>query len=97
MKVARVAVCVMALGFAFSTAPAFANCVKKGAVATAESEKSAKWYALETMVQSVSWSLWPGFVANGEVAGYRIKSEKYRCQKEGAGTTCRGSAIFCKK
>ncbi|GAG30928.1 unnamed protein product, partial [marine sediment metagenome] len=32
-----------------------AKCLKKAAIATAENEKSAKWYALETMVQAVSW------------------------------------------
>jgi hypothetical protein len=30
------------------------QCLKKAAVATAGSEKSAKWYVLETLVQSVS-------------------------------------------
>lgn len=97
MKAARVALSSMALAFALSVTPASAQCVTKGAVATAESEKSAKWYALETMVQSVSWGLWPGFLANGKVEGYQIKDERYSCKSEGAGTTCRGRATFCKK
>ena len=71
-------------------------CVTKGAVATSDSEKSAKWFALETMVQSVSWGLWPGFLANGKVEGYAISNERYSCKSEG-GVTCRGQATFCKK
>lgn len=74
-----------------------AECVKKGAVATAESESSAKWYALETMVQAVSWSLWPGFLSNGKVEGYNVVNERYSCKNDGGGVTCRGTATFCKK
>ncbi|MFG3591015.1 hypothetical protein [Bradyrhizobium sp. RDI18] len=44
----------------------------KGAVATSTSADSAKWFAMETMVQNVSWGLWPGFLANGRVAGYKV-------------------------
>jgi hypothetical protein len=80
-----------------SVSAAQADCVTKGAVATAESEKSAKWYALETMVQAVSWGLWPGFLSNGKVEGYNVTNERYACKAEGAGTTCRGQATFCKK
>jgi hypothetical protein len=97
MYIARFAVLSMALAVTLSVTPVSAQCVTKGAVATAESEKSAKWYALETMVQSVSWGLWPGFLANGKVEGYQIKGERYSCTSEGAGSTCRGRATFCKK
>jgi len=84
---------VLALG-----APvAQAECVKKGAVATSGSAESAKWFALETMVQSVSWGLWPGFLANGKVAGYNIVNEKYSCKPDGGQVTCRGTATFCKQ
>lgn len=76
--------------------PASAQCVTKAAEATAGDEKSAKWFALETMVQSVSWGLWPSFVANGTVPGYTIKNQKYRCQSGGGGVSCRGQATFCK-
>ncbi len=95
MKAFRIAIWCSAL--AFSVTAAEAACVTKAAVATAESEKSAKWYALETMIQSVSWGLWPGFLANGKVEGYNITNERYSCKSEGAGTTCRGQATFCQK
>lgn len=77
------------------SAGAQAKCLKKAAVATSSDEKSAKWFALETMVQAVSWGIWPAFVANGSTPGYRIASQKYRCNKAGAGVTCRGQATFC--
>jgi hypothetical protein len=48
------------------------------------------------MVQAVSWSLWPGFLANGKVEGYRITGERYSCKKDGGAVTCRGRATFCK-
>ncbi|MEM7775708.1 MAG: hypothetical protein AAF732_08870 [Pseudomonadota bacterium] len=75
---------------------AHADCVTKGAVATSASEDSAKWFALETMVQSVSWGLWPSFVANGSTPGYKITKQRYRCSKGNFGITCRGQATFCK-
>lgn len=73
-----------------------ADCVRKGAQATAGTESQAKWFALETMVQSVSWGLWPSFVANGSTPGYKITQQRYKCTKGGFGVTCRGSATFCK-
>lgn len=73
------------------------TCVKKAAEATSTTEDSAKWFALETMVQAVSWGLWPSFVATGDVPGYKITSQKYKCDKSGMGVTCRGQATFCKK
>ena len=72
-----------------------AKCLTKAAEATAGTEKDAKWYALETMVQSVSWSLWPSFVANGSTPGWRITKQQYRCRADGVGMTCRGQATFC--
>ncbi|MEL6297911.1 MAG: hypothetical protein AAFQ45_05015 [Pseudomonadota bacterium] len=86
------AVAIMGAG----VSAAQANCVRKGAEATAGDEKSAKWFALETMVQSVSWGLWPSFVANGSTPGYRITKQRYRCSQSGLGVTCRGAATFCK-
>jgi hypothetical protein len=77
--------------------PAQAACVTKGAVATSSSADSAKWYALETMVQAVSWGLWPGFLSNGKVEGYNVTNEKYNCKPDGGAVTCRGQATFCKK
>jgi hypothetical protein len=97
MKTFRVMAPCLALLFAFGTTSASAECVTKGAVATAESAKSAKWFALETMVQAVSWGLWPGFLANGKVEGYNVTNERYNCKPDGGSTTCRGQATFCKK
>jgi hypothetical protein len=74
-----------------------AECVTKGAEATSTSESSAKWFALETMVQAVSWSLWPSYVATGDVPGYTVKNQKYKCSSGSFGVTCRGHATFCKK
>lgn len=89
----------VALGLAvsFGAGAANAQCVNKGAVATSGSASSAKWFALETMVQSVSWGLWPGFLANGKVEGYTVKNERYRCRPDGGQITCHGRATFCKK
>jgi hypothetical protein len=58
-----------------SVTTASAGCMSKAAVATAGSADSAKWYALETMVQAVSWGLWPGFVATNKVEGHVVKNE----------------------
>ncbi|CCB68146.1 MULTISPECIES: hypothetical protein [unclassified Hyphomicrobium] len=73
-----------------------AGCMTKGAVATSTSADSAKWFAMETMVQNVSWGLWPGFLANGQVAGYKVVNKKYRCSPNGSMVTCHGRATFCK-
>lgn len=74
-----------------------AGCVSKSASATAPTESSAKWFAMETMVQAVSWGLWPGWVATGDVAGYTVKNEKYKCTAATGGYTCISWAKFCKK
>ncbi len=86
----------LAISIAFSASAAQAECVTKAANATSGTETSAKWFVMETMVQAVSWGLWPGFVANSKVEGYTVKNEKYSCKPEGAGVFCRGSASFCK-
>jgi hypothetical protein len=78
------------------SAPASAECVTKAAQASSATEDSAKWFALETMVQAVSWSLWPSFVATGDVPGYQVKNQAYTCTPGGVGFTCRGKATFCK-
>ncbi len=95
-KLCALAPC-LALLLAIGTTGASAGCVTKGAVATSDSAKSAKWFALETMVQAVSWGLWPGFLSNGKVEGYNITSERYNCKPDGGSTTCRGQATFCTK
>jgi hypothetical protein len=97
MKFVNVVFAVGAMVLALGAPVAQAECVKKGAVATSGSAESAKWFALETMVQSVSWGLWPGFLANGKVAGYNIVNEKYSCKPDGGQVTCRGTATFCKQ
>lgn len=79
------------------SAPASAACVKKSAQATSGSESSAKWFAMETMVQAVSWGLWPGWVATGEVSGYSVKNERYKCKADGGSVTCISWATFCQK
>lgn len=76
---------------------ASAGCITKGARATSDTEKNAKWYVMETMVQAVSWGLWPGWLANGKVEGYRVSGERYRCRPEGGMTFCEGRATFCTK
>jgi len=73
-----------------------AGCVTKGAVATSTSAESAKWFAMETMVQNVSWGLWPGFLANGKVEGYKVINTKYRCGPDGGMVKCHSRATFCK-
>jgi hypothetical protein len=93
----RVLMTVAATAFMLAgVLPAAANCVTKAAVATSGSEDSARWYAKETMVQSVSWSLWPAYLADGSVPGYQVRNERYKCTKDGGGVTCRGQATFCK-
>jgi len=97
MKSIAIAGAALAAALTLSATTASAGCVNKGAVATAGSADSAKWFALETMVQSVSWGLWPGFLANGKVEGYTVKNERYRCNPDGGQVTCHGRATFCKK
>jgi len=74
-----------------------AGCVNKAAQATAESAASAKWFAMETMVQSVSWGLWPAYLADGSVPGYSVRNKRYKCSSDGIAVTCKGQATFCSK
>ncbi len=93
-SVAVAAAVVLAAGAA-SIESAHAGCVTKAARATAGSESSAKWYVMETMVQAVSWGLWPGWLSNGKVAGHTVRNERYTCKPDGGQVTCRGRADFC--
>jgi hypothetical protein len=95
MKTIVIATTAFATAMMLSAMPASAGCVSKAAVATSGTADSAKWFALETMVQSVSWGLWPGFLANGKVEGYAVKNERYKCSPDGAQVTCHGQATFC--
>ncbi len=85
----------LAASIACFATTAEAGCVTKGAKATADTEKNAKWYVMETMVQAVSWGLWPGWLSNGKVAGHRVVNERYSCKPESGQVTCRGRADFC--
>ena len=78
------------------TSAASAECVQKAAVATSATTDQAKWYALETTVQAVSWNLWPGYVATSKVEGYNVK-DSYKCAPDGGQVTCHVVATFCKK
>jgi hypothetical protein len=95
MKSITIAAAVTVAALSVSISAAAAGCVTKGAVATSGSADQAKWFAKETMVQGVSWGLWPGFLANGKVAGYAVKNERYVCKPDGGQVTCHGSATFC--
>ena len=75
---------------------ASADCVKKAAVATSSTAQQAKWFALETTVQAVSWNLWPGYVATSKVEGYSV-ADSYKCAPDGGQVTCHVVATFCKK
>ncbi len=97
MKSTRSALLAATIVLFAGPSAAFAECVTKGAVATSGTEESAKWFVMETMVQAVSWGLWPGFLANGKVEGYNVTKERYNCKPEGGTVTCRGQATFCKK
>ncbi len=95
MKSIAIAAAVTAASLSVSVEAANAACVTKGAVASSGSADQAKWFAKETMVQGVSWGLWPGFLANGKVEGYAVKNERYVCKPDGGQVTCHGSATFC--
>ena len=97
MKAIRLASLALAATFALGVSGASAGCVVKGAVATAGSAKEAKWFAMETMVQAVSWGRWPGWLSTGKVAGYSVSHERYRCGPDGGQVTCHGRATFCTK
>jgi hypothetical protein len=96
MKIGQGLLAATVMTITLGASVAQADCVKKGAIATAGTEEWAKWYALETTVQAVSWGLWPGFLQNGKVAGYSV-SDKYSCKPDGGQVTCRAAVTFCKK
>jgi hypothetical protein len=85
----------LALTLASLSTAAEAGCVTKAAKATAGSAESAKWYVMETMVQAVSWGLWPGWLSTGKVDGHSVRNERYSCKPDGGQVTCRGRADFC--
>ena len=87
---------IAAVVLAFGVSSASAECVTKAAVATSATADQAKWYALETTVQAVSWNLWPGYVATSKVEGYKV-ADKYKCAPDGGQVTCHVVATFCKK
>ena len=96
MKRLLISSTIMMTTLAFAAAAAMADCVTKAAVATSGTEDQAKWYALETTVQAVSWGLWPGFVQTSRVAGYNVH-DTYKCGKDSGGVTCHVVATFCRK
>lgn len=96
MKISSVAAVVgVALSLAAGSANA-AECVKKAAVATSATADQAKWFALETTVQALSWGLWPGFVSTNKVEGYTV-ADSYSCKPDGGQVTCNVRTTFCKK
>lgn len=97
MKTMTLACALAAAVISLGAGAANAGCVTKGAVATSGSADSAKWFAMETMVQQVSWGLWPGFLANGQVAGYKVTNKVSKCKPEGGMVTCHSRATFCTK
>ena len=98
MKTISIAALMVASTVAIGATSALAAgaCVTKAAVATSATADQAKWYALETTVQAVSWSLWPGYVATSKVEGYAV-ADKYKCGPDGGQVTCHVVATFCKK
>jgi hypothetical protein len=98
MKTSLLTGAVVGMVLALGSPQAFAAgaCITKSAEATSGSAESAKWFAIETMVQGISWSLWPGYVANSKVEGYSISNQKFNCKPAAGGTYCVGSATFCK-
>lgn len=97
MKTITLACALAVAAISFGAGTANAGCMTKAAVATSGSADSAKWFAMETMVQNVSWGLWPGFLANGDVAGYKVVNKQYKCSPDGGMVTCHGRATFCSK
>ena len=73
------------------------ECVRKGAVGSAGSEKDAKFQVDEALLQAVDWGAWASWMANGSTPGYSFGPRKYSCSPGGSfGWTCRGSATICK-
>lgn len=73
------------------------ECVRKGAIGEAGSEKDAKFQVDEALLQAVDWGAWAAWMANGSTPGYSFGPRKYSCSKSGSlGWTCRGAATICK-
>ena len=73
------------------------DCMRKGAIGEAGSEKDAKFQVDEALLQAVDWGAWASWMANGSTPGYSFGPRKYSCKKGGTwGWTCRGSATICK-
>lgn len=73
------------------------DCVRKGAVGEAGSEKDAKFQVDEALLQAVDWGAWAAWMANGSTPGYSFGPRTYSCKKGGSwGWTCRGSSTICK-
>ena len=97
MKTSSLAVMTaIAVALLCATSASAKDCVTKSAVATSGTADQAKWFALETTVQAVSWGLWPGFVSTNKVEGYNV-SDRYSCKPDGGQVTCHVTATFCKK
>jgi hypothetical protein len=85
-----------ALSVAVATAEA-KECVRKGAIGEAGSEKDAKFQVDEALLQAVDWGAWAAWMSNGSTPGYSFGPRKYSCKKGGSwGWTCRGAATICK-
>jgi hypothetical protein len=73
------------------------ECVRKGAVGEAGSEKDAKFQVDEALLQAVDWGAWAAWMANGSTPGYSFGPRSYSCKQGGSfGWTCRGSSTICK-
>lgn len=73
------------------------DCMRKGAIGEAGSEKDAKFQVDEALLQAVDWGAWASWMANGSTPGYSFGPRKYSCQKGGSwGWTCRGASTICK-
>ena len=97
MKTITLACALAVAAISFGAGTANAGCIDERRSRDFDSADSAKWFAMETMVQNVSWGLWPGFLANGDVAGYKVVNKQYKCSPDGGMVTCHGRATFCAK
>jgi len=96
MKAFLLSSAIIVTGLGVWAPTAMAECVTKAAVATSGTADQAKWYALETTVQAVSWGLWPGYLQTSKVEGYAVH-DRYKCSKDGGSVTCHVVATFCKR
>ncbi len=94
----KLAMALAVAGTVLAVSPADAkDCVKKGAVGEASSEKDAKFQVDEALLQAVDWGAWAAWMANGSTPGYSFGPRMYRCSSTGSlGWTCRGQSTICK-